>query len=313
MSVLLIGEIDFCNSWFNQFIAEFKIKRPDLDLRVWPECGDEEDIYIALACVPPVGALQKFPNLKLVISLRAGVNHILRDTDLPRHITITRLISFDIQSKIADYVLLVVLFFQRRFPDYQQLQQSRQWKYLTVQERKVFVLGILGLGYLGSFVAKKLSAFGFPVCGWSRTPKTIKGVECFYGQEQLKPFLSKCCVAICLLPLTYETKGILNMSFFYALPQGAYLINVARGKHLVEADLLSALDSGQIAGACLDVFDTEPLSEKHPFWSHPRIIVTPHVSGVTTPENAVTQTLDAINCFQMGKRLNNVVNMEQGY
>ncbi|NER05061.1 MAG: glyoxylate/hydroxypyruvate reductase A, partial [Okeania sp. SIO3C4] len=154
---------------------------------------------------------------------------------------------------------------------------------------------------------------GFPLRGWSRTPKTVAGVECFYGHEQFKLFLNKCQAIVCLLPLTPQTEGILCDDTFSALPTGAYLINVGRGKHLVEADLLSALDSGQIAGACLDVFDTEPLPIDHPFWSDPRIIVTPHIAAPGRPDELAGVILDTINCSQMGRPLKYAIDRHRGY
>ncbi len=166
---------------------------------------------------------------------------------------------------------------------------------------------------MGLVTAQKLAVMGFAVRGWSRTPKTIIGVECFHGKEQFKRFLSQCQVIVCLLPLTPETEGILCDETFSALPLGAYLINVGRGKHLVEKDLLTALNSGQIAGACLDVFETEPLPKDHPFWSDPRIIMTPHIAASGQPSDAANYIIDAIARYQTGQPLKYVIDRNQAY
>ena len=181
MAVLLIGEIDLTDAWFVQFIAELKKSMPNIDLQVFPDCGKLEDFEIALAWKPPLGALAKFPNLKLVISLGAGVEHILRDPNLPQDLFIVRLASSNQVLQMAEYVKLAVLFFQRRLLDYQELQRSQQWEYLPIHNAKSFIVGIMGLGRLGSTVAKRLRDSGFSVRGWSRTPKEIAGIGCFSG------------------------------------------------------------------------------------------------------------------------------------
>ena len=313
MSILLIGEIDITDAWFREFITELKKSILNIDLRVFPDCGNLEEIEIAIAWKPPLGALLKFPNLKLIISLSAGIDHLLRDTNLPKNIPIIRLVSQAQALQMSEYVHLAILFFQRRLLDYQDLQKSQTWEYLPVSNSESFTVGIMGLGAVGSIVAKKLIDSGLSVRGWSRTPKEIPGIKCFYGAEQFQLFLSKCRVLVCLLPITPETENILNAETFSALPQSAYLINVGRGKHLVEADLLSALDSGKIAAAFLDVFDIEPLPKDHPFWYHPRIIVTPHVSAAGIPGDFASQITQIISEFKQGKPLQNLVNLEQGY
>ncbi|MEO1431862.1 MAG: glyoxylate/hydroxypyruvate reductase A [Cyanobacteria bacterium J06632_19] len=313
MAVLLIGEIDPTDTWFLQFIAELNKSMPNMDLRVFPDCGKFEDVEIALAWKPPLGALQKFSNLKLIISLATGVDHILRDPNLPQNIPIVRLISPAQTLQMAEYVNLAVVFFQRRLLDYQQLQKVQQWEYLPICNAKSFTVGIMGLGAYGLTVAKRLQDNGLSVRGWSRTPKEIEGIECFYGREQLRLFLSACRVLVCLLPITSETENILNTDTFSALPQGAYLVNVARGKHLVEADLLSALDSGKVAGAFLDVFSIEPLPRDHPFWFHPKIIVTPHISAAGIPSEFADQIINIINNFKSGQPLVNLVDLNRGY
>ncbi len=314
MTILLITEIGLADTdtWFIQFIAELK-KSMSNDLRVFPDCGNFEDIEIALAWNPPLGALAKFSNLKLIISLGTSVKHIVKDPNLPQKIPIVRLVSNDKTLQMVEYVKLAVLFFQRRLLDYQQLQKAQQWEYLPVDNAQSFTVGIMGLGRLGLAVAKGLRDSSFSVRGWSRSPKEITGIECFYGREQLRLFLSECRVLVCLLPITSETKNILNLDTFSALPQGAYLVNVGRGEHLVKLDLLSALDSGKIAGAFLDCFSTEPLPKDHPFWFHPRIIVTPHIAAPGIPSDVANQIVHIIHNFQDGLPLENLVDLARGY
>ncbi len=232
MAVLLLANIDL-EEWFPQLMVQLKKRKPDLDLRIWPECGEPEEIDIVLAWLPPLGAMQKFPNLKLIISLGAGVDGILADPDLPDRIPIVRLVSESQILQMAEYVALAVLLCQRRFIEYRELQRSRHWEYLPVPDASSFAVGILGLGVLGSMVAKKLGNMGLPVRGWSRSPKAIAGVECFHGREQFQVFLSQCRAIACLLPIAPETEGILCQETFSALPPGSYLINVGRSKHLV--------------------------------------------------------------------------------
>ncbi|MBD2544862.1 2-hydroxyacid dehydrogenase [Planktothricoides raciborskii] len=313
MAVLILTEIAPTDVWFSNLIAQLKQRQPDINLRVWPECGNLEDIEIVLAWQPPLGVMQNLPNLKLIISLGASVDRILVDPNLPDQIPIVRLVSRGKTLQMAQYVILAVLLFQRRFIDDQQLQRSRQWEYLSVPDAISFTVGILGLGFFGSTVATKLAAIGFPVRGWSRNSQQIEGVESFYGDEQFELFLSQCRAIVCVLPVTSETKGILSNETFSALPQGAYLINVGRGKHLVETDLLSALDSGQIAGACLDVFNTEPLPHDHPFWSHPRIIVTPHIAAEGQPDDVADFILETIAIYKTGQPLKYLVERNRGY
>jgi glyoxylate/hydroxypyruvate reductase A len=174
-------------------------------------------------------------------------------------------------------------------------------------------IGIMGLGQLGKDAAKKLAYLGFPVSGWSQTPKDIEGVTCLAGDDALDHFLSQTRILICMLPLTPKTKGILSQKTFAKLPAGAYLINIARGRHLIEKDLLTALDSGHLAGACLDVFEVEPLPEDHPFWSHPKIFITPHISSLTYPKTVAPQIIENYRRTITGNPLLHVVDVERGY
>lgn len=222
MAVLILAEIEPTDTWFSILIAQLKKGQPNLDLRVWPEYGKPEEIEIVLVWWQSLSTMPKFPNLKLIMSLAAGVDTILADPDLPDNIPIVRLVSESKTLQMAEYVTLAVLLFQRRLLEYQALQRSQRWEELPVQDASSFTVGILGMGHLGFRVAKKLALIGFPVRGWSRTPKAVAGVECFNGHEQLKLFLNKCQAIVCLLPITPQTEGILCHETFSALPPGAY-------------------------------------------------------------------------------------------
>lgn len=313
MAILILAEIEPTDTWFTRLIAALKERKPNVDLRVWPNYGQPEDIDIVLVWCFPEGAIQRFSNLKLILSLGAGVDHILQESSLPIQVPIVRSVYNQLPLEMAEYVTLAILSFKRRLLDYQNLQRSHRWQQLSNLHDHRLTVGILGLGVLGSIVAQKLTNLDLSVRGWSRSPKSIEAVQCFYGHNQFKPFLSRCHVIVCLLPLTVETKGILSKELFAALPQGAYLVNVGRGQHLVEADLLNALESGQLAGACLDVFETEPLLDDHPFWSHPRITVTPHIACISQPDALADYIFEKIAQLENGKILEYLVDRDRGY
>lgn len=308
-SILIIYEAENLEIFTN----ELKRSIPELDIQIWPEVSNPEKIDAVLTWKPPLGVMNKFPNLKAIISFGVGVEQILRDPSIPENVPIVRIVEPGLTSRMTEYILLAVLRFHRQAFAYQRLQQERSWQPLPLPETNTCKIGILGMGILGKDAAAKLSYLGFPVRGWSRTPKNIDGIECFHGREQLKSCLSECKILVCLLPLTPETKGILNHETFSALPKGSYLINLARGQHLVEKDLLTALDSGQLSGACLDVFDKEPLPANHPFWLHSQITITPHVATQTDSEYWTKSIVETINDVRAGVTLKNVVNRQQGY
>jgi len=286
---------------------------PGIDIRVWPDAGNADEIEFALTWHHPPGEFKKYRNLKCIASLGAGVDHILQDPNLPEDVPVTRVVDHSMAQSMSEYVVLSVLNYCRRFDVYRGAQTQKLWQPRKPLLAKNTHIGIMGLGQLGADAARKLNGLGFTVCGWSRRPKDITGVLCFAGDDTLADFLSRSHILICLLPLTQTTRGILNRDTFAKLPAGAYVINVARGQHLIENDLIDALDSGQLAGACLDVFEIEPLPEDHPFLSHPGITVTPHISSITFPAAVAPQIIENYRRTQMGKPLLNVVDVKRGY
>jgi glyoxylate/hydroxypyruvate reductase A len=286
---------------------------PDLDLRVWPEVGTREDVLFVLSWRHPLGELNTFPRLKCIASLGFGVDHILRDPALPAGVTVTRVVDAGMVEAMSAYLLTAVLTHIRQFRLYHRDQARGIWKARIPKDHRRVRVGIMGLGHLGSDAARKLRGLGLPVFGWSRTAKRIEGVTALAGDEAREDFLARADILICLLPLTPATQGILNRRTFSALPAGAYLINAARGEHLVEEDLLAALDSGHLSGACLDVFRQEPLPESHPFWRHPLVTVTPHVASLTFPGAVAPQIVANYHRVRAGQPPLHAVDLSRGY
>ncbi|MGD8883686.1 MAG: glyoxylate/hydroxypyruvate reductase A [Desulfobacterales bacterium] len=309
MALLIIPTGIKVSTW----VKYFSMLDPDIDIRIWPEVGDADDIEFAFTWIHPQGEFKKYKNLKCIASLGAGVDHILRDPDLPAGVPVTRVVEPSMAQSMSEYAVLGVLNYCRHFDSYRTDQSQKNWQPRIPLLAADMRIGIMGLGQLGKDAAKKLSYLGFPVSGWSQTPKDIEGVKCLAGDDALDDFLSQTRILICMLPLTPKTRGILNHKTFDKLPAGAYVINVARGQHLVEKDLLAALESGQLDGACLDVFEIEPLPEDHPFWGHPKIIVTPHISSLTYPRAVAPQIIENYRRTKTGESLLNVVNIKRGY
>lgn len=288
---------------------------PDLIVKVHGQ--DEYDpasIDYALTFRPPPGLLATFPNLRVVFSLGAGVEAFLNDPDYPRHVPLTRFVDHTLSRDMTHYSVLHVLMHYRRQRHFDALQREHKWRqnYMTGAPEDVRI-GILGLGEIGTMIAERLRDLDFTVAGWSRTKKDVRGVESFAGQDQLQRFLARSDIVICVLPLTPDTRHILNATTFAMLPKGAYVINIARGGHLKESDLIAAIDSGHLSGAALDVFETEPLPENSPIWGHPKIAVTPHIAAISDPRAMAKVAVDGIADYENGRPLQNVVDFKRGY
>lgn len=297
----------------DSWVKHLRAQDPGLDLRVWPETGPVEEIEFILCWKHPLGELKKYPNLKCIASLGFGVDHILRDPDLPPGVPIARLVDEFMVHAMSEYILTAVLCHTRQFDRFQQDKSQKKWQTRRPMHPQNVHVGIMGLGHLGADAARKLRLLGFPVSGWSRTLKHVEGITAWAGPDALEEFLAQTNVLVCLLPLTRATRGILDGRTFARLPADAYLINAARGEHLVEADLLAALDSGHLSGACLDVFREEPLPESHPFWSHPRITVTPHCASLTEPRTVAPQIVENYRRVRSGLAPRHVIDTEKGY
>ncbi len=309
MALILKTDIERGRSWHRAFARLL----PDVPLRDWSAPGDPSEIEYALVWQPPRGALRGFPNLKAIFSIGAGIDHLSSDPDLPDGVPIVRMVEPGLTAGMIEFVVMSALYHHRFMLDYAAQQQGKVWReieQIPTSQRRV---GILGLGVLGGACAERLRDFGFPVAGWSRRAKTIAGVESFHGADGLTPFLNRSDILVCLLPLTGDTEGILNAETLAALPRGAALIGVGRGKHTVEADLLAALDSGQIGAATLDVFRDEPLPPDSRFWNHPRVVLTPHVASMTIAETAAEAVAANIRRMQAGQAPEPIVDLKRGY
>lgn len=282
------------------WLAELRRADPGLDIRIWPEIGPPADIDFALVWELPSGVLKTLPNLRCISSLGAGIDHVLVDPERPRHVPVCRLLYPEMVRRMTEYVLLAVLRYQRRLDEYAGQQRRRVWQILPMKDAADLRVGVMGLGALGRDAVEKLAFLGYDTAGWNRSPRDIPGVACFAGRAALPAFLARTDILVNLLPLNAETRGIVDGELLAALPDGACLVNCGRGGHVVEADLLAALDSGRLAGATLDAFQPEPLDPHHPFWGHPRIIVTPHVSSLSKVPAAVAGVLENIRRVRAG-------------
>ena len=308
MSILYRSDAPRAAAWAKYFAEH----APELEFRVWPEAGDLREVEYLIAWQVPADFIARMPNLKVLFSSGAGIDHVDLSA-VPAHVPLVRMVEPGIVNGMVEYVSLAVLALHRDFFDYAAQKAARSWHPLEVPPASARTVGVMGLGSLGCAVLERLAAYGFRLRGWNRSRRSLQGVETFEGDGQLKPFLAGCDVLVCLLPLTPATQGILDREVFAALPAGAAVVNVGRGPHLVDADLLAALDCGQLSRAILDVTEPEPLPPGHPFWSHPRVFVTPHVASMTQPETAAPILLENIRRHRRGEPLAGVVDRGRGY
>jgi glyoxylate/hydroxypyruvate reductase A len=266
----------------------------------------------AIVWAPPQQFIDEQQGLQTLFNIGAGVDALLQ-LKLPPALKVVRLDDAGMSVQMAEYVCHAVIRHFREFDGYDADTQAGKWSYRKPRSRADFAVGVMGLGVLGERVAKALQVFDFPVNGYSRSPKDLAGIRCFSGAQALPEFLAATRVLVNLMPLTPETENILNHANLSLLQQGGYVINVARGKHLVEEDLITLIDSGHLSGATLDVFRTEPLPVDHPFWRHPKITVTPHTSARTLREESIAQIVGKIQALQLGQAINGVVDSQRGY
>ena len=309
MSIVIVGPNRDRSDW----VAAMRSIDPALKVEVWPEISDPEEVEFAVCWNQPPDVLSQFPNLKCISSTGAGVEHLLNDTTIPVGIPLVRLVDDDLKQSMAEYVMLGILEHFRQLEGYRQLQEQARWEERQIPHISQLGIGMMGFGKIGQYVAKKLSDFGFTVCGWNRGQRHDGEMRVYSGSDELGEFLGKANVLVCLLPLTSETESILNEQNLSRLPPGAYLINAGRGGHLVESDLLSALDSGHLSGALLDVFREEPLPVGHPFWNHDKITVTPHIASITNPVSASAEVVENYRRVLNNEPLLNLVDIESGY
>lgn len=292
----------------------FSAALPALEVRWWDDPVDPADVRYVLVWDPEPGRLAKLPRLKAIFGSGAGVDNILADPLLPKHVPIVRCVPPEATQRMGEFVCWAVLSLLKDGRRIGIAQAARDWDYFeppfTAPERRV---GIMGLGAMGSRAAAMLCGLGFPVQGWSRTRKTLPGVQSFAGDAELPRFLASTDILVCLLPATPETRGLIAAPLLARLPRGAQLVNVGRGVQQNLADILAALDNGQLSGAVLDVFDPEPLPPEHPAWAHPRLIVTPHLASLPNRRERARYVAAAIAGHERGEPLPNLYDPSRGY
>ncbi|WHZ13121.1 MAG: D-3-phosphoglycerate dehydrogenase [Burkholderiaceae bacterium] len=283
---------------------------PQARVSVWQPGAPAADY--AVVWFPPQRFMAEQPGLRAIFNIGAGVDALMK-LDLPAAARVVRLDDAGMSVQMAEYVCHAVIRHYRELDAYAAAVAQGEWAFRRPLPRADFPVGIMGLGVLGQRVARSLAGFEFPLTGWSRTSHEIPGMRCFAGEAQLHAFLAATRVLVCLLPLTPETEGILCRDTLSLLRPGGYLINVARGGHLVEEDLIPLIAGGQLAGATLDVFRTEPLPAEHPFWRHPAITITPHMSARTLRAETVAQIASKIEALERGEAIAGVVDRQVGY
>lgn len=309
MALLIKAGRDPAENWIKSIAAEL----PDLDMRAWPETGDRAEVEFIIANQLPPGEFASFPNLKFVASTSAGVDRLLADPDLPADVPIIRSVNTQRAATMCAWVCYHVIGHHRRFANYRQNQPKKIWEHQHYAPPDEVGIGIMGLGTLGGAVARTLRGLMYDVAGWSRSAKTMDGIKCFAGADQLGAFLGRSNILVSVLPGTAETTDLLNRETLTKLPAGAYIVNCGRGNLIDEDALIEAMSSGQVAGAALDVFKTEPLPKDHPFWSHPKVTVSPHYSSNGGAKHGVGVIVENIRRVRAGEPLAEMVDKLAGY
>lgn len=295
------------------WLAALRSELPEVDVREYSRGAVLDDVDFAFVWQYPPGLLGDLTKVRAVFSLGAGVESMLADPDLPADVPLVRMVDAGLAVGMNEFVLMRVLHYHRQMPEYEQDQRAHRWVPRVPPLPEDRRIGILGLGELGSMCARTLAGLGFDVAGWSRSRKSLPGISAFAGIQELRDFLQRTEILVCLLPLTPQTDGIINRDTLAMLPRGAFLINAARGRHVVDEDLVAALDSGQLAGATLDTFRTEPLPTDHPFWTHPRITVVPHIAAVTQVRTAARTLAANVRAMLTGRAPSHQVDRARGY
>jgi glyoxylate/hydroxypyruvate reductase A len=296
--------------WWCKMLEELL---PDWPIYHIGQAPDPAAVGYAVVWRPDTGSMKPYANLKAIVSIGAGIDHVLADEYLPKGVPIIKTIGVDLTQRMKEYVALHVLRHHRDMPRIQAAQQAAKWDQFVVPPAPKRRVGVMGLGNLGAVAAQTLASLGFEVVGWSRTAKELEGVKTYAGEAEFGAFLEGTEILVNLLPLTRHTRGILNSNTFNRLARGASLVNAARGQHLVDNDLLSALDSEQISGATLDVFHIEPLPTDHPFWRHAKITVTPHISSMIDAPTGSKIIATNIRNFEKNGTVDDVADAKREY
>ena len=309
MDIALVGEKTRPEEW----LPRLRERLPADRFHVFPDVPDRAAIEVAIVAAPRPGELAQLPNLKLAQCLWMGVDALVLDRTLPKHVPVARMVDPSMIVAMSETVLHRVIDFHRGFHVYRAQQAARKWAHVTQRMPSDRTVGFLGLGELGGDAARKLLALGFKVCGWSRTPKSLPGVECHAGDEGLAAMLPKCDVVVCLLPLTPQTTGILSTPLLDRMKRGAALVHLGRGAQMVTKDVVAALDAGQLGHAYLDVFETEPLPADDPLWGRADVSITPHIAALTEPRTALEVVAGNVERVRRGQPPLHVVSFQAGY
>ncbi|MGO4891500.1 2-hydroxyacid dehydrogenase [Flavobacterium sp. W21_SRS_FM6] len=308
LNILYRGPAERGQHWQTLFAQHL----PQVKWHNWPEIEDKSAIDMLVCWIPPRDYQQDYPNLKVLFSVGAGVDQ-LNIATVPKELQVVRMLDPGIQQGMTEFVQMSVLNIHRDTLAYVNMNQRGQWQQLPGVSTAKRQIGIMGLGNLGQAAALGLQNLGFSVHGWSKSPKVLPDMQCFHGNDQLKVFLQQSDIVVCLLPLTDETRGILNQHTLACLPKGASVINVGRGEHIVEHDLLNLLNQQHLRYAVLDVFAKEPLQADHPFWQHPQIWVTPHIAAITQNDSAGQALLANVQRYINKDTMVGVVDLNAGY
>jgi glyoxylate/hydroxypyruvate reductase A len=309
---LLIVNLDKMIGNARQWRDEFKAQLPGLEVRTWPEAGRLDDIEYLAFMRPDFDALPLLPNLKVMFSRSAGVEEFVDHPKRPK-VPLGKLEPPGGDPMMTEYTVMHVLRFHREMPKYEEAQKNREWLRTRIVRPEDRRIGFLGLGLMAKAPALALKSLGFPVSAWVRSPRDEPDIRIFHGNDQLEPFLAQTDIAVCLLPLTRATEGILCARTFAMMPKGAMVINIGRGRHVVAADLIAALDSGQLSYAALDALHPEPLPPDNPLWSHPKVTVMPHVARRPTVAQLVTELAKNLQSVEAGGRLLQEIDPATGY
>ena len=308
-TILMASHQDPVDLWREALAQEM----PELEFRAYPDVGDRDEIDYALVYWPPHGLIASLPNVKAVLSIAAGCDHILADPELPPHLPIVRMVDDYLAAMMAEYAIYGVLHFHRNMHFYREEQLRSRWNRSWPLYTPETTVGILGLGAIGGDCARKLGALGFQVHGWSRSEKSMPGVTCHHDVDGLLAMAAQCSYLVCVLPLTTKTRGIINKDLISAMPKGGIIINIARGGHQVDEDILYALDSGQLGGVFLDVFNEEPLPSDHPYWLHDNVWITPHVAGELMPRSCAKSVAANIRRIEANEPVPDLFDKIRGY
>ncbi|MBR0559778.1 2-hydroxyacid dehydrogenase [Neokomagataea anthophila] len=308
MSFVLKSTEERARLWKPMFAREL----PELPFYTWPETGDPQKVRYIAAWQPPENLAELFPNLEILFSVGAGVDQ-LNLAAVPRGVRVVRMMEPGLAEGMIEYVLWAVLSYHRNMFHYARQQRKQVWQGAPNVSSGLFRVGVMGMGALGIPVLEKLAQFGYVCNGWSRSRHNIPGIKSYAGPDELDDFLVSTNVLICLMPLTDATRGVLNRELFAKLPKGACLINCGRGGHLVQDDLIQALDEGQLSQAVLDVTDPEPLPDRHPFWEHPLIFLTPHIASSSRVETGGEMIFNNIMRYEKGLNMLGEIDKISGY